>query len=290
MHAGGKKMRITYYPGCSLHSSAKEYDLSTKDVCQKIGIELEELTDWNCCGSTSAHSTNRLLSLALPARNLILAEQKQQDILTLCAACFNRMKTAQITFEKEPSIKQEVEKILGLSYPSRAKVKHFLEVLCKDIGFGEIEKLIVKPLKGLKAVAYYGCLLVRPKEIMQFDDPEHPTIMDRLIEITGAECKDWSYKTECCGGSLSITRRETVCTLVRKLISMAEEAGAQCIVTACPLCVSNLEMRADPEKKMPIFYFTEMLGLAIGVEDPNKWLNRHLVSPFELLQSINFKI
>jgi heterodisulfide reductase subunit B len=281
-------MKVAYYPGCSLHSTAREYDISARQVCSLFDLELDEINDWNCCGATSAHSTNYKLSIALPLRNLVIAKEKGDKLITLCAACFNRMKTTQTILEKTPQLKQEVEEIVGVGYNGTIKVRHLLEILVNDIGINRIAQRVTRPLNGLKTVAYYGCLLVRPKDITGLDEPESPTIMDKLIEATGAQCIQWAYKTECCGAGLSIPRSDIVKKLVTNLINMADDAGAQCIITACPLCTVNLETRASSEKKMPIFYFTELLGLSLGITEVIKLLDKHIVSPDKLLSSLKF--
>jgi heterodisulfide reductase subunit B len=277
--------KITYYPGCSLHSSAREYDESAKRLCELFDIEFEELSDWNCCGATSAHSIDYKIALALPSRNLLLARKKAEELLMLCAACFNRTKAVQFFLEEDPSLRKEVEELLGENYQGGLKIRHLLDVFLNEIGLEEIKKRTVKPLKGLRAVCYYGCLLVRPAKIVGFDDPEHPQSMDLLLEAVGAEPIGWSYKTECCGGALSIPRANVVKKLVGNLLQMAEDAGASCIVTACPLCMANLETRSST-KKLPIFYFTELLGVAFGLKEIQELLQRHLISPMELLGSL----
>jgi heterodisulfide reductase subunit B len=251
-----------------------------------LDVELDELSDWNCCGSSSAHQTNPRLSAALSLRNLILAEERGADLATICALCFNRMKSVESTIEEEPSLKEAVEGIVGSIYSGRIEARHLLEIMFNDIGLDAIRERVTRPLTGLKAVTYYGCLLVRPHDITQFDDPEHPTVMDRLLEAVGVECLNWSYKTECCGAGLSITRPDVSAKLVCTLFDRAGEAGAQCLVTACPLCFANLETRGKGDKRLPIFYFTELIGLAFGVEEASEWFHWHLISPGKLLGSL----
>ena len=278
-------MKLSYYPGCSPLATSKEYNSSTKAVCRALNIELIELPDWNCCGATSAHYTSHELSITLGLRNLIIAQKQGWNLVTICAACFNRLKIAQAAAENNPGLKKQVEEIVGYSSENKAniKVKHLLEIIRNDIGFDAIKQKVTRPLRGLKIAVYYGCLLVRPRDICQFDDQENPLVMDQLMETLGAEPLKWSCKTECCGGSLSTTRRDVVIKLVAELLDMAAEAGANCIVTACPLCAMNLEMRGQRNNKMPVFYFSELLGLALGIEKTHKWFSRHLVSPGKLL-------
>ncbi len=279
-------LRFSYYPGCSLKGTAKEFEDSALAVCRTLGVKLVELPDWGCCGASSAHNTNRLLSIALPARDLIQARREGMDMVVLCAACFSRLKTAQHEMAQNGDLRRQVERVVGAAYVGGVRIRHLLDILRGDVGREEIRKRVRKDISGLKPAAYYGCLLVRPPEVLGFDDPEHPTIMDTILDAVGVATRRWSYKTECCGGSLSITRPDIVRRLVDNLLDRASEAGANCIVTACPLCSSNLEMRRGTNKKMPVFYFTEMLGLAWGLGESKEWFDKHLVDPGPLLREV----
>lgn len=268
-------MKYSYYPGCSLHSSGREYDESTRAVCSALGVELAELPDWNCCGATSAHSVNSRVALAVPARNLKIAEEIGMDLVIPCAACFNRTKNIDHVMKQDDAQRIEIEELLDFKYSSQIEIFHLLDVVVNKIGLQAVKQRLVNPLKEYKLVSYYGCLLVRPPEVTEFDDLENPTMLEGLLTALGAEALDWSYKTECCGASLSLTRPEIVYELVSRLIDGAKEAGASGIVTACPLCQANLEMRQ--KERFPIFYFTELMGIAFGLEEARKWLDRHLI-------------
>ena len=277
-------MRFSYYPGCSAHAYAKEYDRSAREICAVLGIDLQELEDWNCCGSSFTLNTSIKLSRSLSGRNLLLAEKAGADLATLCAFCFNRLKRAESTLKHQPALAQEISDIIGEPYNGKTKVRHLLEILYNDIGIHRIKSYVVRPLTDLKVVNYYGCCLSRPYEIVDFDDPENPVVMDHVMGALGCQCLKWSYKTECCGGSLALAHRDIVARLVNILFDKAREAGADCIVTACPLCFTNLETRASTRNALPVFYFTELIGLAFGVKDAPKWFNRHLISPNRLLR------
>jgi heterodisulfide reductase subunit B len=277
----------SYYPGCSLHGTAKEYDQSLKLVAGTLGIELKEIPDWNCCGATAAHSTDEALGLALPARNLALAAAEDYPVLAPCAMCFNRLRVTQ--HELQDSAKRHmVEALLGesdltVSGIQEVVVPSLLDVLDTDEMRTRVTEAVVRPLTGLKVVCYYGCLLVRPAEILHPDSLENPQKMDRLIENLGAEVLDWPFKTECCGGSLSIARTDIVLTLVHRLLSMARDVGADCIVLACPMCHSNLDTRQVQIRAkfgdsfdMPIFYVTELMGLAFGFSPKELLLSMHV--------------
>ncbi|MCJ7653452.1 MAG: CoB--CoM heterodisulfide reductase iron-sulfur subunit B family protein [Actinobacteria bacterium] len=283
----------SYFPGCSQSGSAEEFGLSTEAVCKALGIGLVELPDWNCCGASSAHMTNDLLAVALPGRDLAIANLLGKDLLVVCAACYSRLKTAQARILSDEAVAGRIEEMVGADPLFRGEIRHLLDVLVNDIGFARIKKWMKSELTGLKAVPYYGCLLVRPPEFCFCDSVENPTDLDRLLGAIGVEVRPWSFKTDCCGGSLSLSRADIVERLVNKLFSRAEEAGADCIVTACPMCAANLEMRQKPGRfsfkvphRLPVLYFTELLGLALGVAGTEDWLSRHIISPVPLVREL----
>lgn len=281
-------MKFSYFPGCSLGSTAKEYDMSTRAVCQALGIELLELNDWVCCGATSAHSTNHTLSLALPARNISLAQEAGLDLTIPCSACYNIIKKADYYMRHDNNIKAQMEQIVEFQYTGAINVLSLLELIVTKVGINTLAQKVKKPLKDLKVVCFYGCLLVRPPKITGFDDPENPTTLDNIIKSLGAKVKTWSYKTDCCGANLGLTSGNVVRGMVGRLLAAAEEAGAQAMVTACPLCHSNLEMRRSKGNgNMPVFYFTELIGLAMDLPESNKWFKLHLVDPYPLLRSLS---
>ncbi len=274
-------MRYAYYPGCSMGSTAKEYDLSLRAVCNRLGVRLEEIEDWSCCGASSGHSTDRLLSLALPARTLVTVVPGM-DVAVACPACYVRLKGAGQEVGGDAQLRREVERVVGSPLGTDHKVSHLLDIICN--GVGEVEKQVERPLAGLKVVAYYGCYLVRPPEVAGFDDPENPQTMDTLLRALGAEALDWAGKVDCCGGALSLVKRDIVTRLVGGLVESAREVGAEAIVTACPLCQSNLD---SAQKTLPVFYFTELMGLAMGVQNVRSWFRRHIVSPLPVLARRN---
>jgi len=281
-------VKVSYYPGCSLHGTALEYEASTQAVCRMLGIELKELSDWNCCGASSAHSTNEALAIALAARNLAMAEKEALDLVVPCAACFQRFKVA------EKHIREEKDPTVDTPYQGKVPIKHLLDFLCEEEALKTLREKMKKSLQGLKAVCYYGCLTVRPPRVTDAIDCENPLAMDTLMTLLGAESYPWSYKTDCCGGSLMLSRTDIVVRLTGKLLQMAKEAGANCVVTACPLCQANLDTRqAEISKtlgdkvKLPIFYFTELMGLALGSDEAGKWVKKHIVDPGDLLKAHN---
>jgi heterodisulfide reductase subunit B len=282
-------MRYPFFPGCSLDATAKDFHSSTLAMAARIGLELPELEDWICCGSTAAHSSDPLLADALPARNLRAA--RGQTVAVACAACYSRLKMANHRIAGSATVRAEVADVVGGDYDGLTPVRHLLEILGGDMR-RDVEAAISRPLTGLKVACYYGCLLSRPPEVTQFDDPENPTLMDKLLGAAGATAVDWPHKTECCGASFSITDSSIVVELSEKILSMAQVAGVDCIATACPLCQLNLDMRQkDVEAKygrrydLPVFYFTQLLGLAMGCSAKDVSLNSLVVDPRGLLRS-----
>lgn len=278
-------MKLTYYPGCSLDATAREYDQSSRAVCRELGLELEELDDWNCCGSSSAHNINHILASALSARNIALAQRAGVDIAVPCAACFARLRKADQVLKTGGEAKEELEEIVNFKYTGEVGIISLLEAIVERAGLENIRNKVKRPLTGLNVVCYYGCLMVRPPEVRGFDRVENPMNLDMLLENLGATVHQWSYKTDCCGASLSLTRVEVVEELVARLTRAAREAGAEAIVTACPLCQSNLEMRQKGDDKLPSFYFTELLGLSMDLPDAMGWMRKHINSPSQLINS-----
>lgn len=268
---GREEMKYAYFPGCSLHSTAKEYGHTTKSICANLGIELEEIKDWNCCGATPAHQTNRYLAAALPLRNIAKAEKMGMDMIVPCAACFSRSKFAQHSVEKDDKFREKVIDAIGMEYTGKSQVKHFLEVIMKDLTLEKLKEKVVKPLAGLRAACYYGCLLTRPPEVSKLDDAEEPQIMEKIMTALGATPVEWSFKTECCGASSAMSNSDAMLRLTGRIIEDAVLNDADCVVVACPLCHANLDMRQDQINKkynksfkIPVFYITQMIGLATG--------------------------
>jgi len=286
-------MNIAYFPGCSLHGMAAEYDLSTRLVCKHLGLNLQEITDWNCCGATAAHSMDHLLSVSLGARNLNIVKQMNLDLITApCAGCFNRLKTASYELRQNSYIVHEVEKIIGAPAPVEPQVNSLLQLFIEHKGLAEITKQVVKPLTGLKAAAYYGCLLTRPSKIVQYDASEQPMTLDLLLESLGAESVKWAHKAECCGGGYSACETSIVIDLGGQILESAYQAGAEVIVVACPMCQSNLDSRQKAIESdrghrynLPVIYFTQLMGLALGYSPKQVGLQKLLTSPFPILRS-----
>jgi heterodisulfide reductase subunit B2 len=288
-------MSYVFFPGCSLDGTAKDFYVSTMVVASKLGLDMPELKDWICCGSTAAHSSDPLLADALPAKNLSMAEGK--TVAVACAACYSRLKMANSHITCDAAVRAKVAEVIGNDYDGQTPVLHFLELLCRDVGRSRIAEAVRRPLSGLKVACYYGCLLSRPPEITKFDDAENPTLMDQLMETIGATPVDWPHKTECCGASYSISDTSIVLQLSNEILSMAKDAGVDCIATACPLCQLNLDMRqkdveAEYSKSynLPVFYFTQLLGLALGCSAGELSLRSLVVAPQPVLSRLGLPV
>ena len=279
-------MKVSYYPGCSLHATGKEYDQSMKAISKALGIELKEIDDWSCCGASSAHSTNFDLSIALSARNLIAAEKDAMDVMVPCAACFNRFKMAEHHLKADKNLKAKIENIVGSKYQGGIAIRNTIDIIFNEIGVDTLAAKVVKPLAGLKPVSYYGCLLLRPPEVCDFENYENPFMLDKILGSIGADVRTWSYKTDCCGGSLAISKTGIVVSMVDKLMAAAREAGANCVVTACPLCMNNLDMRPSKDLKLPVFYFSELIALAMGLSGSQETFKSHIFDPQPLLKQL----
>ena len=291
-------MKYAYYPGCSLHSTAKEYDSSLRAVCEKADIELEEAKNWICCGSSWAHPTSNLLSLALPLKNLAEIEKGGfREVVVPCAACFSRFKIAQHEAANKPQLAAEVEEIIKHKFDDGVKVYHPLDVLSNNMDLNKLTELVKKDLSGLKVVCYYGCLLTRPPKVTEFDDCEYPQSMDRILRAVGIPTLDWSYKTDCCGASFALTKTEIVLKLSHAILDGAKSVGADVIAVACPMCHSNLDTREKEIEKeytvtygLPILYFTQLMGLAFDIPVEKLLLGRHLVNTKDVLEKVKCPI
>jgi len=288
-------MKYAYFPGCSLQGSGAEYARSGEAVLKALGIELEEVDDWVCCGATAAHATSRLLSLALPAISCAAAEKQGLDVLTCCAACYARLKETNHQVGADPELAAEISEIIEEPYRGRQRVLHITEVLARELGPEAIRAHVSKPLTGLKVACYYGCLMARMPKELRIDSPEYPTLLDELMTAVGAEPLDWPYKTECCGAALTLSRTKTVVRLCTEILLMAKEAGADVLAVACPLCQANLDMyqteaekRSGEQLSIPALYFTQLMGLAMGLAPEAVCLDKVIVDPLPLLAEKGF--
>lgn len=279
-------MEIPYYPGCSLETTAKEYQISAKAVCKELGIELVELEDWNCCGALEVSSLNPTLAAALPARNLKLASEHSDKLAVTCNACMNNLVKVQHKITSNKPLREKINKILNYEF-REIQIKHILDIFMTDVGLQKIEETVKKPLNGLKTVAYYGCLMVRPSKIMHSDDPDDPKNIDEIVSVLGGEPLEFTGKTKCCGGGLLMTYRPTAIKLTEEILAEANQRGAQCVLVTCPLChmtLESLNSKIKNGKGIPILYFTQLMGLSFGIPTNKLGLNKNLLSPAPVLE------
>jgi len=280
---------LGYYPGCSQSGTAAEYDISTRACCKALGVELTDVPDWTCCGSTPAHTVDHHLAGALAARNLLQAEAAGLTrVATPCPSCLAALKTADAHLNgqgADESYRAEVERLLGRPGPGPVESVSILQVLFEQVGAGAIKKLVKRPLTGLRVAPYYGCIMNRPPGLMAFDDPENPVAMDEILAACGATVVDFPFKTECCGAAFGMPRLDIMQRLSARILDTAANAGADCVVVACPLCQMNLDLRrgqvnaaSGQNIQMPVPYFTQLLGLALGVDEAQLGLGK-LVLP-----------
>ena len=278
-------MKYLYFPGCSLKGTGKAYEESLLAVFRALGIELKEIDDWNCCGATAYMSVDETKSYALAGRNLALAEREDLDVVAPCSACYLVLNKTQKGLEEHPELHRKVVKALkagGLDYKGKVRVRHPLDVLINDVGLDKIAQRIKSPMKDHKFAPYYGCQIVRP--YASFDDQYNPVTMDKLLKTAGAECVPYPLKTRCCGGSLTGTLPEVGLRLAYILLREAKKRGAEAIVTVCPLCQFNLDgyqgqiARKYGRVDLPIVYFTQILGLAMGLPASQLGLKRGIIS------------
>ncbi len=289
-------MEYVYYPGCTLYTKAKNLDDCARAAAERVGFTLEEMPSWNCCGAIYNTASDDLAALVGPVRNLAKASQQIAEqvksqkpkakgqsegtdqaeesrtsgkLVTLCAACYNVLKRTQdwLDTQGNETLRERVLAFVDEPFEGRVEVVHYLDVLKRDIGFEALKAKVTRPLSGLKIASYYGCLMVRPKEVLSFDDPENPVVMDDLMGILGAEPVRFDFKAECCGGYLVVNRRDVAAAASKKIVDNARAYGAEAIVTTCPLCQYNLDKPArEAGASLPVFYFTQLLGLAVGLD------------------------
>ncbi len=272
---------ISYFPGCSLATTARENNLSLLEICRKIGVNLIELEDWNCCGSSSAHSLNSDLALHLASRNLSLAPP-DRPLLVACPSCNLRLRQAHLHLQNNESARIEYESLWGRAFDPQLKIVHFFELFDK-IDLSHYSRGSNQALSGLKFVPYYGCMLTRPPALRH--EKNFFGLMENVLSSIGAVPLRWASGARCCGTFLSAAKPVVVTHMVNDIVQKATKTGAECIVTACSMCHLNLEMRCNLENRIPIFHFSELLSLAMGSTRHKDWFSRHLVDPVPLLNA-----
>jgi len=277
---------FAYYPGCSLEKIALSYHLSTMETTKKLGVKLNELEDWNCCGATTYFHVDELLAYTLVARNLAMAEKQGFDVVAPCSACYKNMYFTREHLNDEPDLADHINFALeedNLQFAGNSKVRHLLELFSQDIGAEEVQKKVTRPLTGLNIAPYYGCQILRPRK--DHEEVEDPHFFEEIIAATGATPVDYAMKMRCCGGSLIITSRIAALGMVRNLLQNAIDSGATLIATSCPMCQVNLECYQQMVNQefgtnyhIPVLYFTQIIGLAFGISPKRLGIGTELVS------------
>ena len=278
-------MRIPYFPGCTLHSKARSFDASAQAGARALGIEMEELPEWTCCGATFSMSADSAMGLVAPTR--ILASAKEAGkLLTLCSFCYNTLKRTNRVIATDAVRRRKVTTFIEEDYEGNVQPVHLLEVLRDEIGFEALAKRVTRRLTNLKVAPYYGCLLLRPAEELRFDDPERPKILENLLTSLGCDVVDFPYRTECCGSFVSVSSPEAAQGCSARILEAAVKRGAEMLVVSCPLCQYNLDraqrgIDAGRSRaiKVPVLYFSELLAIALGCDEACLHLDDHGVDP-----------
>lgn len=287
-------MKVSYYPGCTLKNTAKNFEDSTLYALDRLGVGVEELERWYCCGTVFSLAADDLIHHVAPVRNLLRVQETGSDtLMTLCAMCYNTLKRANLRMEKEPENLEKINRFMdreAIDYKGDVKVLHLLELLRDELKFDAIGQKVIKPLNDLKITSYYGCLLVRPKEV-GFDDVENPMVLEQLLEALGADPVDFPYKTECCAAYQTVDNPDIVADRTHHILTSALHHGAEAVVVSCPLCAFNLDHRQKVTVRkypdfthIPVLYFTQLLAIALGCGEAELGFDLHYIDPKPLLR------
>ncbi|MGO9016053.1 MAG: CoB--CoM heterodisulfide reductase iron-sulfur subunit B family protein [Dissulfurispiraceae bacterium] len=288
-------MEMAYYPGCSLHASSALYDIQCREVLGRLGVDLKEIKDWNCCGATSAAKTNEFLSMALPARNLGIADASgYAEMVIPCASCYSRTLLAQKALESDKDLREKINVELSAKVQGKIRLLSILDLLVEKAKSGAIGSMAPRKLEGLKPACYYGCLQTRyPMDIQLPDDIENPQGMEIVCEALGAQAIDWGYKTDCCGASASVNDSDVSLNLMANILKDAVVRGANCLVTTCPMCQMNMDAYQNAAgenygiyQRLPVYFITELIGVSMGIDAVELQLDRHFVEATALLRGL----
>ena len=287
----GEKTKIPYFPGCTLSTKAVGFDVAGRAAAEALGFELVELSQWNCCGATFPLGTDNELALVGPARILLQAQQEGARLATLCSICYNVLKRTAGFLKENEEKRERINQFVEEAYAGEVQVVHLLEILRDELGFDSLSERIASPLEGLRCAPYYGCLLLRPQSEIGLDDPDEPTILHDLLASLGCEVADFPNKAECCGSYLTVSAAPAAEEMAYTILRSAQREGAEMVVTSCPLCQFNLDYRqAEMDKKhpdftpLPVLYFTQLLGIALGLDSRGYGFENHYVDPRPLLR------
>ena len=284
-------MDYLYFPGCTLYTKAKNLDQTARDCSLLLGFELKEMKTWTCCGATFPLATDNIMALLPPARILANAREEGTALTTLCSVCYNVIKRTNRLIRDDVEKRDKINTFMEKNYQGDLRILHYLEILKKDIGFSQLKEKVKKPLGGLKAAPYYGCMLLRPFDEMEFDDKERPTIFEEFLEALGAKATPFPLKIECCGSFQSIGAPEVATECAYKILGSAIKNGAEILVSTCPMCTFNIDHKqADIKEKhldfqeIPVLYFTQLLGIAMGIDYQKLGFEQNAVNPLPLLK------
>jgi heterodisulfide reductase subunit B2 len=286
-------MKVSYFPGCTLNTTGKGFDNAVRASAAAVGLDLVELPDWNCCGATYPLIIDNMLELAAPAHVLVAAQQEGSILTTACTTCYNVLKRTNKFIQEHEEERDRINAFIEAEYAGEVEVKDILHMLRDDVGFEAIADKVQLPLKGLKVASYYGCMVLRPPNEVAYDDPDHPTSLDDLVAALGATPVDFAHKNECCGAYLAVKDAGITREMVYAILRSAQNAGAEAVVTNCPLCQFNLDKQQAEMRKsyagyqpVPIFYFSQLMGLALGLETEDYGWERHYVDARPLVQKL----
>lgn len=278
-------MKLGYYPGCALHGSSDDYEQSVQGCLRLLGVELAELDDWVCCGASAAHSISHTLSLALPARNLAIAERDGlTELLAPCPMCSMELCKSRQQVRQDKALRAQISDLVELPVQGSSEVLNLVQVF-QRVGIDQITGRATRQLRDYRPACYYGCLLTRPHSVVDFDDPEHPSSMEEILTALGAAPVTWNYATECCGAGMTMAAPDTVVELAHRILTDARAQGANCLVVACPMCHVNLDLKqAEVERsrktrhELPVYYLSDLVGLALGLDERTLGIDRHLAT------------
>jgi heterodisulfide reductase subunit B len=283
-------MRIPYFPGCTLNTTAKGFDNSLRASARVLGVELAELAEWNCCGATFPLLADNVLDLAGPARVLVAAREAGERLAVACTTCYNVLRRTNLAISADEDKREKLNFFIEAEYQGDLQVLDVLQVLRDEVGFDQIAQMVKKPLTALKAAAYYGCMVLRPAAEVAYDDPENPRALDDLLVALGAETVGYPHRGECCGAYLAVKSAEATAEMTYTILSSAQKNGAQLMVTNCPLCQFNLDkqqvemgQRHAGYEPIPVFYYAQLLGVAMGLETDDFGWEKHYIDPQPIL-------
>lgn len=286
-------MEIAYYPGCSLQQSSALYDLQSRRIFEELGVRLMEIEDWSCCGATSAGKVDDFLAVALPARNIGIAEDAGfTEMVIPCSACYSRTLVAQQRMTDDTRLKEDINEEIGKKVRGDLKVSSILESLLPIVTAKDFKPKVIRKFRELKPVCYYGCMLTRfPYTVPVPDRVENPRGMEQVLDALGIKALDWNYKTYCCGASAAVNDNQTSLSLMSRIMKDAVARGANCFVVTCPMCQMNMDAhqnafceKNDIEARLPVYFITELLGAAMGIAPEELQLDRHFIDGAQLLK------